>query len=315
MASKGRQADRFLHRCHRNQIRPPCEIRSHRSVEGYKSSLGCRTHSIRLRRCRHRDMPTSKRTNGPKTSSISSRDRSILWARSAGRCAFPNCGESCTRDATHADRASVVGEVAHIVSRSDTGPRADLEVPQEIRDSYENLILLCPSHHALVDKQPNTYTAKKLRQWKVDHEKRIQRLVATGMARVGFPELESIIKAISASPLSTDYSFDLTNLESKMQRNQLTPEGQYLVTTGIGQVSRVEQIVETLGRIRQNLSERLRAGFVTEYVRLRRDGHSGNELFLRMHSFASLRQHDIAYQAAGLAILVYFFDRCEVFER
>ena len=37
-------------------------------------------------------------------------------------------------------------------------------------NAVENLIVLCPTHHTLVDCQPETYTADMLREWKQTHE-------------------------------------------------------------------------------------------------------------------------------------------------
>ena len=37
-------------------------------------------------------------------------------------------------------------------------------------NSQENLLLLCPNHHTVVDKQFETYPAEMLKQWKRDHE-------------------------------------------------------------------------------------------------------------------------------------------------
>ncbi|MCB9551939.1 MAG: hypothetical protein H6705_08655 [Myxococcales bacterium] len=38
------------------------------------------------------------------------------------------------------------------------------------RDEADNLILLCPTHHTLIDKVPEQYPAELLRRWKAEHE-------------------------------------------------------------------------------------------------------------------------------------------------
>jgi hypothetical protein len=73
-------------------------------------------------------------------------------------------------DATSADKDSIIGDECHIVARSPGGPRADPAMSREDLDSYPNLILLCKVHHKLVDDQPNTYTVRKLRSLKHEHE-------------------------------------------------------------------------------------------------------------------------------------------------
>jgi len=41
-------------------------------------------------------------------------------------------------------------------------------------DAYSNRILLCPTHHELVDKDTNSYSEERLRQIKVKHESAVQ---------------------------------------------------------------------------------------------------------------------------------------------
>ncbi|BBU22619.1 HNH endonuclease [Mycobacterium xenopi] len=45
----------------------------------------------------------------------------------------------------------VVGEEAHIRSGRPDGPRYDPDYPSADIDKYENLMLLCPTHHTLID--------------------------------------------------------------------------------------------------------------------------------------------------------------------
>ncbi len=66
-----------------------------------------------------------------------------------------------------------MGEMAHIIAQSQEGPRGD-GVGGD--DTYENLILLCPTHHREVDKAPKgTFPADMLREWKEQHELNISR--------------------------------------------------------------------------------------------------------------------------------------------
>lgn len=99
---------------------------------------------------------------------ISSKTRKILWGRSGNRCAI--CRRELVVDATHDDDDSVVGEECHIVSRMVHGPRSDPSLPEDRLDDTENLILLCPVHHKVVDDQQGSYTVEMLRTLKADHE-------------------------------------------------------------------------------------------------------------------------------------------------
>ena len=64
----------------------------------------------------------------------------------------------------------ILGEAAHIIAKRPDGPRGDASVPVEKLDAYENLILLCPTQHAVVDKNPRAYSVEELRRIKHEHE-------------------------------------------------------------------------------------------------------------------------------------------------
>lgn len=103
---------------------------------------------------------------------ISDKNRKILWARSGNQCAI--CRVSFVVEKTPLDPHSVVGEECHIVSASPDGPRHDPAFKPEQFDALENIILLCPTNHKMVDDQPETYTADILRRIKANHEKWVE---------------------------------------------------------------------------------------------------------------------------------------------
>lgn len=114
---------------------------------------------------------------------LSARDSKILWSRSHGVCAFPQCRHplvEAQQDATTGESFdAVVGEEAHVHSPQPGGPRYDPDYPVEKLETYENRILLCPSYHTLIDKDGGrAFTAETVFEMKASHEtqqKRIQR--------------------------------------------------------------------------------------------------------------------------------------------
>jgi hypothetical protein len=68
----------------------------------------------------------------------------------------------------------VLGEECHIVGRGAGAARAG-EIDAAELDSFENLILLCGTHHKLVDDQPMKYASERLRTLKRDHEQWVAR--------------------------------------------------------------------------------------------------------------------------------------------
>lgn len=107
---------------------------------------------------------------------IPARVAKILWGRSGSRCAFTDC----RKELTTGPDGITVGEMAHIAATNSLGPRADSNMSQTERDSYKNLILLCPEHHTLIDKDENTWTVEQLLSMKKSHEEWVQAQLSKG---------------------------------------------------------------------------------------------------------------------------------------
>lgn len=102
--------------------------------------------------------------------SISQRDIKLLWARAAGMCSFPDCRMKLTQDKNRASESFPLGEQTHIVGESENAPRGKSPLTTDERNSYFNLILVCPTHHTIVDNDPEDYPVEKLHLIKDQHE-------------------------------------------------------------------------------------------------------------------------------------------------
>ncbi len=98
-----------------------------------------------------------------------------LFALSGNQCAYPECAFPIIGPATEKSGDIVIGEISHIYSISEEGPRGKAELTNKELNSPENLILFCPNHHTIVDKQHETYPAEKLIEWKREHEEKIRK--------------------------------------------------------------------------------------------------------------------------------------------
>ena len=98
---------------------------------------------------------------------ISDKTRKILWARSGNRCAYCRC--ELVQDRSDSDPESVIGDECHIVGQKIDGPRGANTDRGNI-DEYENLVLLCKTHHKLVDDQPTKFSVEFLCSLKTVHE-------------------------------------------------------------------------------------------------------------------------------------------------
>lgn len=91
----------------------------------------------------------------------------ILWARAGSTCTL--CRQQLIR-ITELGKPALLGEAAHIIAEREDGPRGTNILDLSERDSYFNLILLCPTCHTAVDKDPGAYPPEKLHMLKAQHE-------------------------------------------------------------------------------------------------------------------------------------------------
>jgi hypothetical protein len=121
---------------------------------------------------------------------ITQKSMKLLWANAAGRCSFIDCQcRLCPADAGGA-APFIIGEMAHIRGERAGSNRHDASLSPDERDDYANLILLCPNHHATIDKSENEklYGVDVLHKMKYDHE----RFVAARLQRSQFVDKHEV---------------------------------------------------------------------------------------------------------------------------
>ncbi|MBV8298956.1 MAG: HNH endonuclease [Candidatus Eremiobacteraeota bacterium] len=101
---------------------------------------------------------------------ILEKDVKLLWGFAANRCAIPECRRILAQNPAVGGGGFTIGEMAHIVAEQPGGPRGDSALSDRQRNSYSNLILLCPTHHRIVDQDIETYTVSVLHSIKDEHE-------------------------------------------------------------------------------------------------------------------------------------------------
>lgn len=84
-----------------------------------------------------------------------------LFAMSGRRCAFPDCEVPAVLET-----GEIIGEICHIKARSPRGPRYDADQSEAERHGYDNLLVLCPTHHKIIDVQSVAYTVDVLQDMK-----------------------------------------------------------------------------------------------------------------------------------------------------
>jgi len=91
-----------------------------------------------------------------------------LFSEAAGHCQRPICLQPLFPAEMGGDKH--IAEMAHVIPYGKTGPRHE-ERPEGEYDAnaFENLILLCPTCHTIIDKDFEAYPRNTLLDWKANH--------------------------------------------------------------------------------------------------------------------------------------------------
>jgi len=248
----------------------------------------------------------------------------LLAYRSGDVCALPGCGCRLTPDSESGGPINV-GEAAHIAGEHDgkdkskRSARYDPNMTDEERNHYNNLIYLCATCHTIIDALPqgeNNYPVKRLHAIKVEHAAKVRQAMLNAFADVGFPELQEATQwatTIHSSVVTSDYS--LLKLDDKIKKNHIDDDARGVIAMGLGVANEVAKYIENVAQTDTEFPERLKAGFLSEYWRLKKEGVNGGELFELMCRFAQQGFQRQAQRSAGLAVLIHLFEACEVFEK
>jgi hypothetical protein len=238
----------------------------------------------------------------------------ILAFRSGGTCAYPACGKVLTYEATLGND-TYVAEAAHIRGEKPGAARYDASMTDEQRDAVQNLMYLCTDHHTIIDKVEADWPIPVLEEIKIVHEGRVREAMVEAFTEVNFPELENAVSWVTTQIPSQNGSFDLIPLDKKIKKNDLSNGQKHIIAAGMTSRSTVAAYVEAEAKLDSDFPNRLKAGFLEEYYRLRKLGHQGDELFDLVCSFAQRGMRRHVDKMAGIAVLVYLFEICDIFEK
>src|SRR5271166_211582 len=89
-----------------------------------------------------------------------------LFAISGNRCAFRGCQQRLVDEASK----KVTAKICHIKGNRSGSARYDPGQTEDDRQSFDNLIVMCPIHHDVIDADSEVYTVEALLKIKAEHE-------------------------------------------------------------------------------------------------------------------------------------------------
>ncbi len=130
-------------------------------------------------------------------------------------------------------------------------------------------------------------------------------------ARLGFKDLQVVLESLAgkAAPSGTTVK---PVPPGKIEANDLSESVATLIKNGMTKAPLVSDFLDKWHD--ETLGERLAIAFRTEYARLRRSIHP-NRMFHELQAWVGGSQRDTPeHEMAVLAVLAYYFERCDIFE-
>lgn len=152
----------------------------------------------------------------------------------------------------------------------------------------------------------------------LNHQQVMRKTLVVVMPDITSEDLDLVITALLKQQVNAPALaevFILTDPEQKMSKNCLTQNIRFMLDMGLAKAREVHRLIENLAKIiSPDVPVRIKTALGKEYSNLVEQGIHGDELFIHLHRFASRQNTDPRWQAAGLALLCYFFETCEVFD-
>lgn len=170
--------------------------------------------------------------------SIDRKTLSLLWATSFGLCAYPGCNQELTCIETK----DIIGNVCHIIAKNYRGPRGDISYTNEELDCFDNLILLCPTHHSIVDHDTDKYTVNVLKNMKVMHYMKMKERLHSGMPwSLNISQIYYLnIPRLASLPIKDNSILDMDILADKKCLHDMGFELNYILNKYMGVLNNLD---------------------------------------------------------------------------
>jgi len=233
-----------------------------------------------------------------------------LHAKSGNRCAL--CKTILVEVEDHP--VACIGENAHIYGEKPDAARYDSAQSDDFVNSESNLIFLCCNCHKRVDTEVATYSPEELFDKKAQHEAWVVRTLEEESAAYSYAEIEVLASYLMQNngSISALGDYTILKINDKIEKNCLS-DVQNFINMGLSGVEMIENYINR--NPDANFGSRLTNVMASHYQQLKQQNMATIDIFYLLWDIANGSHDEFNYKAAGLGILVYFFEKCEVFEK
>jgi len=177
-----------------------------------------------------------------------------VLAASGNECAEPSCQEMIF----HLEHGVILGEIAHIKGEKPKSARYDLTQTNLERNSFDNLIALCPNHHTLIDKAVDSYPVDMLCKWKKDHECKIHNIPDKN--RISPPNRIMLAK-------ESEYEIDIRYWIDKNNIPQIYTDEQLVICNTLQQIMIQDHKINEIFSIIDNMNAESQINYLKQKVK------------------------------------------------
>ncbi|MBX2995337.1 MAG: SAVED domain-containing protein [Bdellovibrionaceae bacterium] len=152
---------------------------------------------------------------------ISEKTKIKLWMRAGGRCQYEGCNAPLWQDDVTMTKMNKA-YLAHIVADSPRGKRGHKVLSRKLATDFNNLMLLCDTHHRLIDVEaPEAHSVDRLAQMKEIHEQRIEAQTSVHFDR----KTEILLYGANIGAQAAPLSYSKAALAISPHRYPVSPAG------------------------------------------------------------------------------------------
>jgi hypothetical protein len=207
-----------------------------------------------------------------------------------------------------------IGENAHIYGEKPDAARYNKNQSDEFVNSERNLIFLCRNCHKKIDTKIENYPATRLFNLKAQHEKWVVQTLMEQSVAYSYAEIEVLASFLTANSgsLSAISDYTILKIKDKIEKNRLA-DVQNFINMGLSGVATIEDYINR--NPDTNFGIRLTNIISARYHELKSQNMEPTDIFYSLWKMAYGNHNEFNFRAAALGILVYFFEKCEVFEK